>query len=293
MNYVLKQARYRLEAALLYSLFFFFGLMPPAMASGIGGFIGRSIGPRLAASRKAYRNLDLVFPDKSENEKKIIVRHMWENLGCVMAEYPHLESIAKHRLEVIGDDCLRAVVEREGPAIFIGGHTGNWELCGAALYAQYRRSLDLTYRAPNNPYVNGLLNRARTLNGKLGAYPKSRETARKLVKTMQDSGYLGIMIDQKFNTGLASLFLGQPAMTNPAPFQLAKKFNAPLIPALCERLPGCRFRMHILPALSTEGTVEEIMSAANEMLSRWIRDHPEQWLWIHRRWNSKALMRGR
>lgn len=287
----MKRWRYRLEAALLHCFFFLCGMLPPAAASGMGGFLGRAIGPRLAASRKAYRNLELIFPAMPLPEKRAIVREMWDNLGRVMAEYPHLETIVRTRAEMVRQDLLSKALQKDAPVIFIGGHCGNWELCGTSLYTEYGKSLDLTYRAPNNPYVNGLLNRARTLGGKLGAFPKSRETARKLVKSLMAGRHLGIMIDQKFNTGIKSPFLGCPAMTNPAPFQLALKFGATLLPVFCERLPGCRFRIHVLPAMETHGkTVEELTDEANALLSAWIRQHPGQWLWIHRRWKSKALM---
>ena len=287
-----KTPRHIAEAALLYLCFGVFSLMPAQAASAVGGFLGRSIGPLLAASRKAMKNLDLIYPDKPKAEKQAIIRAMWDNLGRVMAEYPHLQTIARTRTEVVNREKLETILGQPGSAIFIGGHVGNWELNGATLFVQFGKTLDLTYRAPNNPYADALLFKARTLGGKLGAFPKARETARKLVKSLQDERYLGIMIDQKFNTGIAVDFLGKPAMTNPAPFQLAQKFDAPLVPVLCERLPGCRFRMHVLNAIPTDGSVDDVALRANQMLSEWINKHPGQWLWLHRRWKSKALMQG-
>lgn len=140
----MKHARYLLEAALLYALFGLFGLMPPVWASGVGGFLGRSIGPKLAASRKARRHLDMVFPDKSSTEKRLIVRDMWDNLGRVIAEYPHLETIARTRAHVIHPERLERLIQKGGPAIFIGGHVGNWELNGASLLTQFGKEIDLT-----------------------------------------------------------------------------------------------------------------------------------------------------
>lgn len=282
--------RYRLEAAGLYTLFALFKILPPALASATGGFLSRTLGMRLAASRKAYRNLDLIFPDKSRAEKKEIVRAMWDNLGRVFAEYPHLETIAQERIELVNEAEVTKALAKDSPIIFISAHCANWELCGAALYARHGESLELTYRVPNNPYVDGLLTRARTLGGKLGAHPKSRETARKLVKCLQEGKHLGILYDQKFNTGIKSPFLGRLAMTNPGPFQLAQKFGATLLPVFCERLPGCRFRMHVFPPIETAGKdTQSLADEANDLLSQWIEKHPGQWLWIHRRWKSKAL----
>lgn len=285
----MKHLRYFLEALGLYLLFFIFRILPPQTASALGGFLGRTIGPALAASRKAMKNLDMVFPDKLKEEKNLIIRDMWDNLGRVIAEYPHLEYLSKNRADVINSATIERVIAQGGGAVFIGGHIGNWEMNGAALYTQFGKTIDLTYREPNNPYVAGLLTRSRTLNGKLGAFPKARETARKLVKSLQDGRYLGIMIDQKFNEGTASLFLGHPAMTNPAPFQLAQKFNVPLIFVLSERLPGCRFNMHVLEPLDTNKPLEDLMADANSVLGDWIARHPGQWLWLHKRWNARAV----
>lgn len=285
----MKHLRYRLEALILHLIVLIFKTLPPVTASALGGFLGRSIGSKLPASRKAMANLDLIFPNKLISEKDKIVMEMWDNLGRIIAEYPHLEILSKTRTDIVNPDIIKNIIEQAGGAVFIGGHTGNWEINGAALYTQFGQTIDLTYRPPNNPYAAGLLNKSRTLNGKLGAFPKARETARKLVKSLQDGRYLGVMIDQKFNEGIASLFLGHPAMTNPAPFQLSQKFGVPLVFVLSERLPGCRFKMHVLEPLDTHKPLDDVMAEANSILSDWIIKHPGQWLWLHSRWNARAI----
>ncbi len=92
----MKKARYILEAALLHTLFFIFGLMTVDAASACGGWIGRTVGPLLGgASRKAADHVRLSLPGRSDAEYKTIVRGMWDNLGRVMAEYPHLKQIVR------------------------------------------------------------------------------------------------------------------------------------------------------------------------------------------------------
>ena len=85
----MKKIRYLCEALLLHILFLIFRLMPVDTASAIGGWLGRMIGPRLAASRKALRNLEHALPALNETEKRQIICKMWDNLGRVFAEYPH------------------------------------------------------------------------------------------------------------------------------------------------------------------------------------------------------------
>ena len=86
----MKQVSYFIEAVLVYALYGIFALMGPRMASATGGWIGRTLGPHLGASRKALNNLRLVMPEKSSDEHAAIIRAMWDNLGRVIAEYPHL-----------------------------------------------------------------------------------------------------------------------------------------------------------------------------------------------------------
>ena len=288
----MKKIRYAFEALILYSFFYFFKILPPSIASDIGGLIGKTIGPHLAASRKALRNIVLSLPETTQKEQKHIVKGMWENLGRVMAEYPHLEKIASDHTQIVNihliDDAFGKNPEQ--PSIFIGAHLANWEIYGAASLIKAGRPLDLTYRAPNNPWTGALLNKARSLNGKIKTYAKSRESGRTILQAMRQNASLGILIDQKYNRGIETLFFGRPAMTNPIFVQLCQKFKCPLIPARIERLKGCDFKLTIFPALTlfdAQGKslpVEDVIAQAHDLLESWIRDRPEQWLWLHRRW---------
>ena len=106
-----------------------------------------------------------------------------------------------------------------------------------------------------------------------------------MVETLRDGGALGILIDQKYNEGLAIPFFGRPAMTSPAFVQMAQKTNCPLIPVRGERLPGAHFRVTIYPPLNiTEQGVEDAIAQAHMLLEEWISERPGQWLWLHRRW---------
>ena len=212
----MKTLRYLLEAALLYTLYFLFGLMSPALASNTGGFIGRAIGPRLAASRKALRNLDLAMPGLDPGTRRRIIAEMWDNLGRVIAEYPHLETISRARTTVINKQAVeKAIAQRQG-GMFFGAHLANWEVNIPVLLTQFGIAAHLTYRAANNPYSDRLLSKARTLNGRLKAFPKARSGGREILKALDRKEFIGILIDQKYNEGLAIPFFGMPAMTNPA-----------------------------------------------------------------------------
>lgn len=286
----MKTLRYFFEALLLALLMGVFKIMPLDMASGAGGRVGRMLGPRLAASRKALRNLQEAMPDLSKDEHIKILTGMWENLGRIMAEYPHLEQIARERVRFTDAELARRVLRDGGPCVLISGHLGSWEVAVQATLMQYGRQVDITYRAPNNPWADRLLAKARTLGGKLRCYPKSREGGYELIKAMREGRAVAILIDQKYNEGVAVPFFGRPAMTNPVFVQLARKFGYPIIPAQIERTGGAYYTVTLYDPLTTEGReTEDVIAQANALLEGWIRKRPEQWLWLHRRWDSRKL----
>lgn len=289
----MKKIRYTLEGLLLNLLFAFFKILSPDTASNIGGWIGRTIGPKLAASRKARRHILLALPKYSEEEQDQIISGMWENLGRVIAEYPHLERIAHDHTTIQNPGRVQELIEKEQPIVFFGGHIANWEVNSIALLAQYEKQITLTYRAPNNPWTDNLLNKARTLNGRLQAYPKSSESGRKILSAMRKNHAFGILIDQKYNEGVEVPFFGHPAMTNPIFVQLCQKFKCPLVPVKCVRLNGCNFQLTPYPPLKLFDAndkarpIEDVINEAHTLLETWIKEHPEQWIWMHKRWREE------
>lgn len=289
----MKNIRYFFEVLLLYILFIFFKILPPATASNIGGWIGRTIGPKLAASRKARRHIKRALPNTTPQELDDIIKGMWDNLGRVIAEYPHLEHISRTRTEIIDLGQLdQHIQDAATPILFIGGHLANWEVNSAATLTQLNHPIDLTYRAPNNPWVAKMLDKARTLNGRLKAYPKSRDSGRLIMKVLKNAGSLGILIDQKYNEGIEVDFFDMPAMTNPIFVQLCQRYKCPLIPVRNERLNGCSFRLTSYPPLETFNAdqtpraVEDVIKDAHQLLETWIKERPEQWMWLHHRWKD-------
>lgn len=284
---VAKRISYAFETAGAYFIYGFFKLLPPDAASNLGGWIMRRLGPRLGVSRTAYRNLALALPDKTEAEKKDIVAGMWDNLGRVIAEYPHLKKIAG-RVDLSGLENARAVLDSGNPAIFFGGHLANWEIppiCAKRI----GMALHVVYRRPNNPYVDGLLRHARSA-GAVGQIPKGVEGAREILSVLRKKGSLGILVDQKMNEGLAIPFFGHDAMTGPGVAQFAVRMGCGLCPLRIERLQGARFRITVEKSIPVQDTGDRdadyrrIMTDVNRHLEAWIRERPEQWLWIHNRW---------
>ncbi|EWY41186.1 lauroyl acyltransferase [Skermanella stibiiresistens SB22] len=278
---------YPLEAIPLLTIHTLFRLLPLDVASRLGGWLGRTIGPRLAASRKARRNLERALPELTPERRESILVGMWDNLGRVFAEYPHLDEIWR-RTEVVGADIVRGLAAAKTPALFFSAHIGNWEL---NLMGATRNGLPVTavYRRPNNPAASRMIDRSRSVIGSK-LVPKGRDGAKEVLATLRNRGAVCMLVDQKMNDGIPVPFFGRDAMTAPAIAQLAYRYDCAVVPAVVERVEGTRFRLTISPPLELGGTgdkeadVRSVMSHINGMIEDWVRARPEQWLWLHRRW---------
>ena len=148
---------YRVEAACVALFFALCRAWPIDIASGIGGWLGRRLGPLLGVSRQARRNLAAAFPDWPPADIERVVRGMWDNLGRVAAEYPHLRHISVFgggRVELRGLDHIERAVAAGRRMILFSGHLANWEIAALAA-GQYGVDIAQVYRAANNPFVIG------------------------------------------------------------------------------------------------------------------------------------------
>lgn len=267
-------------------------LLPVDWASGLGGWLGRTIGPRLSVTKRARINLRLAFPDISRAEQNRIIRGMWDNLGRIVFEYPHLGSVTKRflgRIETINPKPLRDVFFGKRPTVFCAAHLANFEV--VPLYAsRYGVMLSVFARAPNNPLVSKLVNWLRGMSG-VRILGKSATGALEARSVMMGNGFLGALVDQKNNRGVPVNFFGHQAMTAVAPARLALRFKADVLLCRIERIgPGARFRLTLEGPLSLPNSGDldrdslELTQEITRHVESWIRAKPEDWLWLHRRW---------
>lgn len=280
----MKKFRYMAEGAIVYLLLIIMRALPLDAASATGGFIARAIGPRLAVSRKARRNLARSLPHLTDAEQHAAITAMWDNLGRNFAEMPHLKRIAEERVEIIGTDIADQLRADGVGAIMFGGHLANWEFATAVLHNNLRLPSGGVYRAPNNPYVDSVVTRLRHAEPGVTIVPKGRSGTRDMVRTIKDGTHFIILIDQKYNEGIAAPFFGRPAMTSPAFAELGRKFNCPVVPFRIERLKGARFRFTLYPPMALSDDPLTNIAQAHALLEQWITERPGQWLWLHRRW---------
>lgn len=258
------------------------------IASAIGAAVMGAVGPRMGVTRVAQKNLDLAFPEKSATEKEQIIRQMWQNLGRVIAEYPHLDRIWKN-VELVGKEYLQEARDSGDAAIFWSAHLGNWEIAPMAA-RKHGIDVQLVYRKPNNPGVDGLLRHARSKTGAVGHIAKGAAGAREIFSCLRKKGAVGILIDQKLSEGVAIPFFGQDALTTTAVAQFALRLGCRLYPTRVERLDKTSLRVTIYPQTpvpssgAAEADLHALMEAMNSQLEDWIRARPQDWLWIHKRW---------
>ncbi len=276
-------------AAVLYGVM---RVMPVDAASAFGGWLLRRIGPLTRSDTVARRNLELAFPDMDEAETGRIVRGTWDNIGRVMGEWPHLNRLYgsgfSGRVEISGEEHFAKVQAAGDPLICITGHLGNWELAGAVC-ASLGLPLTVIYRPAQNPWVNWLvqLSRRRFTGGLL---PKGKEAAVGALALLREGGNLGVLIDQKLNEGVPVPFFGRDAMTSPVAARLAVRFRCPLIPIRAERTRGAYYRATIYPPMAIpdsgdrDADQKALLLEMNRVLESWIRERPEQWFWVHKRW---------
>ncbi|MDQ2695443.1 MAG: lauroyl acyltransferase [Pseudomonadota bacterium] len=272
-----------------------FGALPIDIASRLGGRLGRAIGPRLGLTRVARRNIQRALPQLRPAGVQAVIAGMWENLGRNAAEYPHLGRFYDGgRVEIVGAENVIRLRDDGIGGIFFSAHYGNWELLSLVL-DHLGMAPVMVYRAANNPYSERLIQDIRTkAHHKMGAeyIAKSGEGLRAMVKALRAGKHLAMLVDQKMNRGMPVPFFGRDAMTAPALAQMALKYRVPVVPAKMERLHGAHFRITLYPPLALADTgdadadVAAAMGRINALFEDWIRERPDHWLWIHRRWSD-------
>jgi Kdo2-lipid IVA lauroyltransferase/acyltransferase len=289
----LTRLRYWFEGLGAIVMFGLFGALPLPAASALGGFLARNLGPRARSSNRARRNLKRAMPELSAPEIERIVRGMWDNLGRVMAEYPHLGEFQvfdpKGYVETVGS--IRRLKEHP-PApderyVFFSAHYGNWEIATLAVTQAGLKAAEI-YRAANNPIVDGLIHRARGVVGS-ELVPKGA-AGRRAVAALHRGAHLCLLVDQKMNEGVAAPFFGRDAMTEKVAARLALRYDCKVVPVRVERLGGVKFRLSFLEPMELtrtgddEADVKTLMTQINALLEQWIRERPDHWFWLHRRW---------
>jgi len=284
--------RHPLEAIGAMIVWAVFRVLPLNWASSLGGWLARTVGPKLSLSMRADQNIRRAFPDIDDKSVEEIIFGMWDNLGRTVAEFPHLSSFKfdgeTPRIQITGREHLISFRDDDKPGFFVSAHIGNWELAPLTAFAHDVPAL-FVYREANNRLVEKLYMQGRKLYQDM-MIPKGSEGAKQTIKALKEGKHVGVLVDQKMNDGIAVPFFGIDAMTAPAVAQLALRFDCPVLPARVIREKGANFRVDIAAPIYPKNTGDKVhdtrqfMIEINEIIESWVREHPEQWLWLHNRW---------
>ncbi len=281
----------RIEGALFAALFRLFETLPLGLASHVAERVFATWGPRTGKQReRALRNLDIAFPELPPSERARLVKDIFGNLGRSIAELAHVEYIWKRRakhLEFIADPSIRALRDKNTPAVIVTAHIGPWQLA-SFLASEYDLPLTIIYAPESNARIRERIRRYReALPVKL--LPRD-SSMRHLLRELAKGHLVGIAADTRLDSGPLLPFFGVNTPSNTAAARLALGRNCELIPVRAERLSRTRFRISLLAPVKPriEGTTSAQAIDMTEQLlglfEGWIRDSPSEWLCFARRW---------
>jgi len=267
------------------------------MADGLG-FALRKMGPTRSEHRLGRANLAAAFPEKSPAEIERILAGVWDNLGRVAAEFAQIERLTSSDPPRSEDDIYAdpETFERfcrfraEGkPTLVFAAHLANWELSALAA-AQRGIEVATLYRRPNIRAVGDAVIRIRAnAMGKL--IPTGFDAPVRLLRELEAGRSVAMLVDQHFVKGVDVTFFGRRCKANPLIAQLARHTECPIRGVRIVRRPeGSRFLIELTepiePAREAQGKIDiaGTMQMITSVVEGWVREHPEQWLWLHRRW---------
>ena len=270
------------------------------MANVLGAML-RTIGPWLPEHRIGRANLTAAFPDKSPQEIEQILRGVWDNLGRVAAEFAHIDRLTLPPQDALGSGTFDVTYEQASldrfdairasgkPGLFFAAHLANWEIpaVGATFY---KIPSNVLYRRPNIGAIGDAVVAMRA--GCMGTLiATGLDAPVRLANALQRGEHVGMLVDQHFVKGVDVVFFGRWVKANPLIAQLTRHTEAPVHGVRMVRLPdGNHFWGEITDEIvlprDADGKVaiQEAMQAITSVVEGWVREHPEQWLWLHRRW---------
>ncbi len=294
----LKQAVGALLGPLIVVLLRGLRLLDPDRTARFTGRAMQRIGPWLKEQRIGRDNLAAAFPEKSSTEIETILAKVWENLGTFVGEFAHLDRMwdlnltnpAAGRIDIDGasiERFLRLRDDGKGALVF-AAHLGNWEL-PALVGPAYGLDSAVVFRPPNLNAVADAVERIRAVN--MGTIvPTERDAPLRLARMLEQGTHAGMLVDQYYVKGVDVVFFGRKTKCNPLLARLAARVECPIHGVRAIRLPNHRFRLELseqVPAVrNADGKidVQGTMQAVTNVVEGWIREYPEQWLWLHRRW---------
>ena len=283
-----RRLSWRLQYVLLLAVAAVLRLLGLDRASAMMGLMWRWLAPYNARHARADRHLALAMPELDAAARGKILGDMWENLGRTAAETILLPQLLAEPERV---DCVVPAEELDrarGGAVFVSLHTGNWEVVSVPL-AQAGIAVTGVYKPLSNPLVETWLLDRRLPLYRGGLIGREIGAAMKLRSIARAGAVLAIVADQTDRTAIPVTFFDRPARAMPFPALLARRLGLPLFVGRTVRLDGVHFRvegrwLEVPKSGDVEADISALIGAIHEVWEGWIRQHPAQWMWAHRKW---------
>jgi KDO2-lipid IV(A) lauroyltransferase len=287
-----------LEYAAVYVSLKLLEILPRAAARSLAAFVARilyALSPKLRKTTEF--NLCLAFPDWSEFQRSEVIRKMVRNLGWMAADFARLPKYSSKNIEDIvvldgHENFLQGHNLGKG-VLYLTGHIGAWELSSFA-HAVYGYPLHYMARPLDNRKLDALVNRYRSLSGNRPIF--KNESARAMLKVLKEAGTVGILADQNTmpGEGVFVNFFGTLACTTTGLARVALHTGAAVVPGYAywdEQIHRYRLRFEPPVELTRTGDTErdifENTQKFTSVLEEIIRKYPDQWVWLHGRWNTR------
>lgn len=268
--------------------------LPFRAVGTVGGFLGEFVFSVLRYRQDVtMTNLRKAFPEKHESELRTIARNSFRNVGISLCEFmcfPKLNIEAMKSLCTMDNSevLMRAIAKGHG-VIVLTAHFGNWELVGPAVLTHAGVPMLMIVKTQSNPIVDKVINSWRS---KLGNTVIPMESSlREVVRALQDGGILGIAADQTSPSDSVLIkFFGRNVPTFEGPARFSLMSGAPIVGVFVIRQHDGSYLVHVEEVASNDiqGSREEQVSVLTErhvrMTESVIRNHPDQWMWMHKRW---------
>jgi Kdo2-lipid IVA lauroyltransferase/acyltransferase len=290
--------RRKLEYAAAWPFIKILGILPRPLARALAVFISQIVYVlHVRLRRVGMRNLQLAFPEKSEHERKRILRGEFSSLGRQLAELCQFPRYTRQNVnEVVVYDGLenyeRAYARGKG-VLFLTAHFGGWELSAFA-HSLHGHRVNIVMRPMDNPYLDRMLQEYRTMHGNQ-VVPKD-DFVRGLLAAMKAGETVGILMDTNMTPpqGVFVDFFGIAACTASGLARIALRTDAAVVPGFTiwdEELGKYRLRFDPALELVRTGDLEADIVANTQkfttVIEGYVRRYPEQWLWVHRRWKTR------
>jgi KDO2-lipid IV(A) lauroyltransferase len=251
--------------------------------------------------RTALQNLEAAFPGRTAQERTDLAKQVFEHCGSVLLELLRFGAYSRDEMlaavEFDGDERAAAAYQQGRGVLFFTGHFGYWER-HAIVHALRHQPVSVLARPLDNPRLHRLLERTRTTTGNAVIYRQG--AVRRMLQDLANNRGVAMLIDQHLHTPdiVHVDFFNRQAATTSALAALALRTGAAVIPVFALPLPDGRYRLvyeHPVtpPAADSPDAVREFTQRCTDVLEMYVRRHPEQWLWMHRRWRDVPAKLGR